>query len=190
MTSKLSLLLIPFALAACATKPVTPIVSRPAQIEPILADGMRDEYVRYVEQGRKYLRLGRFDLAQGYFEVASHVQFFEAPNYYAWIELAEAQCRNGNTAEGLAVLADYVMALEVDYGKESCVDEWDPKYLTPPNPKMSMRVFGELCGAIISHLTSFVLSDEERRDNQAIYLELKAESAVLARSCEGISSAK
>ncbi len=177
-------------LAACATQPVTPIASRPAKVERYPGDGMRDEYVRFVEQGREHLRSGRFDLAEGYLEVASHEQFFEMPNYNVWIELAEAHCRKGNTAEGLTVLVDYDMALEVDYGKESCIDEWHPKYQTPPNPRMSMRVFGELCGAIISHLTSFVLSDEERRDNQAIYLELKAESAVLAHSCEGISSAR
>jgi hypothetical protein len=134
------------------------------------------------------LRSGRFDLAEGYLEVASHEQFFEIPNYDVWIELAEAQCRNGNTTEGLSVLADYDMALEVDFGNESCIDEWHPKYQTPPNPRMSMRVFGALCGAIIPHLSTINLSDEERRNNQAIYLELKAESAVLARSCEEISS--
>ena len=140
-------LVLLIGLTACATQPVTPIVSRPVKVERFPGDGMRDEYVRYVEQGREHLRNGRFDLAEGYLEVASHEQFFEMPNYSVWIELAEAHCRNGNTAEGLTVLADYDMALEVDYGKESCVDEWDPKYLTPPNPKMSMRVFGELCGA-------------------------------------------
>jgi len=183
-------LLLPLALAACAAEPVTPIVSRPAKIEPFIAEGLRVEYVRYVEQGRKYLRQGRFEPAAGYFEVASHVQFFEAPNYGVWIELAEAQCRNGNTAEGLKTLADYDMALDVDIGKESCVDEWHPKYDSPPNPRMSMRVFGELCGALIPHLSSAILSDEDRRRNQAMYLDMKTESAVLARSCEGISSVR
>ncbi len=177
-------------LTACVAPSVTLIAPRPAKVERFPGDGMRDEYVRYVEQGRKNLRLGRFDLAEGYFEVASHEQFFEMSNYAVWIELAEAQCRNRNTVEGLAVLADYDMALEVDFGKESCIDEWHPKYQTPPNPKMSMRVFGELCGAIIPHVTSFNLSDEERQNNQAIYLDLKAESAVLARSCESISSVR
>ncbi len=177
-------------LTACATQPITPIVSRPVKVERFPGDGMRDEYVRYVEQGREHLRSGRFDLAEGYFEVASHKQFFEMPNYNVWIELAEAHCRNGNTAEGLTVLADYDMALEVDFGKEICIDEWHPKYRSPPNPKMSMRVFGALCAAIIPHATSFNLSDEERKNNQAIYLDLKVESAVLARSCEGISSVR
>ncbi len=185
-----NLLFVPLlvVLTACAIHPVTPIVSRPLKVERFHGDGMRDEYARYVEQGRKYLRMGRFDLAEAYFEVASHEFFFEAPNYSVWIELAEAQCRNGNTAEGLTVLADYDMALEVDYGKESCVDEWHPKYQSPPNPKMSMRVFGELCGAIIPHLTSFNLSDEERQKYEVRYMESVEESAVLARSCEGISS--
>ena len=190
MIWKIWSLLLLLALAACAAEPVTPIVSRPAKIEPFLAEGMSDEYVRYVEQGREYLRLGRFDLAEGYFEVASHEQFFEMSNYGVWIELAEVHCRNGNTVEGLAVLADYDMALDVDIGKESCVDEWHPKYDSPPNPRMSMRVFGELCGALIPHLSSLNLTDAERQKNQAIYRELKAESAVLARSCEGISSVR
>lgn len=183
-------LVLLIGLTACATQPVTPIISRPVKVERFPGDGMRDEYVRYVEQGREHLRNGRFDLAEGYLEVASHEQFFEMPNYSVWIELAEAHCRNGNTAEGLTVLADYDMALEVDYGKESCVDEWHPKYQSPPNPKMSMRVFGELCGAIIPHLTSFNLSDEERQNYEAQYLDSVEESAVLARSCEGISSVR
>ncbi len=177
-------------LTGCATQPVAPIASRPAKVERFPGDGMRDEYVRFVERGREYLRSGRVDLAEGYLEVASHEQFFEMPNYNVWIELAEAHCRNGNAAEGLTVLADYDMALEVDFGNESCVDEWNPKYKTPPNPRMSMRVFGELCGAVISQLTSFNLSDEERQNNLAIYLELKTESALLARSCEDISSVR
>jgi hypothetical protein len=188
--SRLLLVLLPIVLSACAPQSVTPIVSRPAKAERFPGDGMREEYVRYVEQARKYLRSGHFDLAEGYFEVASHEQFFEMSNYGVWIELAEAHCRNGNMAEGLEVLADYHMALRIDYGKESCVDEWHPKYQTPPNPRMSMRVFGELCGAIIGHLTEFSLTDEERQGYEAQYLSLVAESAVLARSCEGISSVR
>ncbi len=136
------------------------------------------------------MRSGRFDLAEGYFEVASHEQFFEMSNYGVWIELAEAHCRNGNLAKGLAVLADYDMALKVDYGKESCVDEWHPKYRTPPNPRMSMRVFGELCSAIIGHLSEVKLSDEERRDLEAQYHDYARESAALAQRCEDISSLK
>ena len=189
-SSILLLVLFALVLSACAPQSITPIVSRPAKVERFPGDGMRDKYVQFVERGREYMRSGRFDLAEGYFEVASHEQFFEMPNYNVWIELAESQCRNGNTAEGLKVLVDYDMALEVDIGNESCIDEWHPKYQTPPNSRMSMRVFGELCGAIISHLTSFNLSVEERQNNQAIYMELKAESAVLARSCEGISSVR
>lgn len=184
------ILLLLLVLTACATQSFVPIVSRSAKVQRFPGDGMSDEYVRYVEQGREYLRLGRFDLAEGYFEVASHEQFFEMSNYGVWIELAEVHCRNGNTVEGLAVLADYDMALDVDIGKESCVDEWHPKYDSPPNPRMSMRVFGELCGALIPHLSSVILSDEDRRKNQAMYLDMKAESAVLARSCEDISSVR
>ena len=188
--SRLLLVLLPIVLSACAPQSVTPIVSRPAKVERFPGDGMREEYVRYVEQARKYLRSGHFDLAEGYFEVASHEQFFEMSNYGVWIELAEAHCRNGNLAEGLAVLADYDMALEVDYGKESCVDEWHPKYQSPPNPRMSMRVFGALCGAIIPHLTEFNLSDEERQNYETRYRDSVAESTVLARSCEELSSVR
>ncbi len=184
------ILLLLLVMTACATQSFVPIVSRSAKVQRFPGDGMSDEYVRYVEQGREYLRLRRFDLAEGYFEVASHEQFFEMSNYGVWIELAEVHCRNGNTVEGLAVLADYDMALDVDIGKESCVDEWHPKYDSPPNLRMSMRVFGELCGALIPHLSSVILSDEDRRKNQAMYLDMKAESAVLARSCEGISSVR
>jgi hypothetical protein len=173
-----------------ATEPVTLFAPRPTKVERFHGDGMRDEFARYVEQGRKYLRLGRFDLAEGYFEVASHEFIAEGTKYDIWVELAEARCRNGNTSEGLAILADYDMALDVEYGKESCVDIWDPKYKTPPNPRMSMRVFGELCIAIIALLVEQTLTDEERRDLEASYWELKAESAVLTRSCESISSVK
>jgi hypothetical protein len=172
------------------TGSVTPIAPRPARVNRFHGDGMTDELPRYIEQGRKYLRTGWFDLAESYFEVASHEFVFEGTKFEIWVELAEARCRNGNTAEGLAILADYDMALNVEYGKESCVDIWDPKYETPPNPRMSMRVFGELCIAIIALLAEQTLTEEERRDLEAEYWELKAESAVLARSCEGISPAR
>lgn len=172
------------------TGPVTPIAPRPARVKRFHGDGMRDELPRYIEQGRKYLRAGRFDLAEGYFEVASHESVFEGTKFDIWVELAEARCRNGNTAEGLAILADYDMALDVEYGKESCVDIWDPKYETPPNPRMSMRVFGELCIAIIALLAEQTLTEEEQRDLEVEYWKLKAESAVLARRCEVISSAR
>ena len=145
---------------------------------------------RHIEQGRKNLRAGRCGLAEGYFEVASHEFVFEGTRFDIWIELAEARCRNGNTAAGLAILADYDMALDVDYGKESCIDIWDPKYETPPNPKMSMRVFGELCHAISVLSVEQTLNDEEQQDLEAEYWELKAESATLSRSCESISSVR
>ncbi len=190
MIWKIWSLLLLLALAACAAEPVTPIVSRPAKIEPFLAEGLRVEYVRYVEQARKYLRLGRFDLAEGYFEVASHEQFFEAPNYGVWIELAEAQCRNRNTTEGLRTLADYDMALDVDFGKESCIDIWDPALTSPHNPRMSMNVFATLCSADVLPVVSGNLSEEVRQKFEARYRNLAAESAVLARSCESISSVK
>ncbi len=110
--------------------------------------------------------------------------------YSIWIELAEARCRNGNTAAGLAILADYDMALDVDYGKERCIDIWDPKYETPPNPKMSMRVFGERCSAISVLLVEQTLNDKEPQDLEAEYLQVKAESAAVAQSCEGLSPVK
>lgn len=190
MIWKIWSLLLPLALAACAAEPVTPIVSRPAKIEPFLAEGLRVEYVRYVEQGRKYLRLGRFDLAEGYFEVASHVQFFEAPNYDVWIELAESQCRSGKTDEALAWLTDYDMALKVDYGKERCIDIWVPALTSPHNPRMSMKVFATLCSADVLPIVSGNLSEEVRQKFEARYRNLAAESSVLARSCESISSVK
>ena len=190
MASKFLLLLLSLTLAACVAEPVAPIVSRPVQIERTLAENMRIAYVRYVEQGRKYLRLGRFDLAEGYLEVASLVQFFEAPNYEVWIELAEARCRRGKAAEALALLADYDMALKVDYGKESCIDIWDPALTSPHNPKMSMKVFATLCSAEISPIVSGNRSEEERQKFEARYRNLTAESTILARSCEAISSVR
>lgn len=170
--------------------PVRPIAPRPARVKRFNGDGMRDELPRYIERGRKYLRAGRFDLAEAYFEVASHEFVFEGTMYGIWIELAEARCRNGNTAAGLAILADYDMALDIDYGKESCIDIWDPKYETPPNPKMSMRVFLERCNAISALLVEDTLSEEERRELEAEYLQVKAESAAVAQSCEGLSPPK
>jgi hypothetical protein len=37
------------SLAACATDPVSPIVSRPGTIERFLGDGLADNYVKFVE---------------------------------------------------------------------------------------------------------------------------------------------
>lgn len=188
--SNISFLPLLILLAACTARPVVPVVSRPATVERLPGYLMRVEYVHYVEQGRRYLRMGRFDLAEGYFEVASHEQFFEAPNYDVWIELAEAQCRNGKTEEAHELLANYDMALKVDYGKESCVDIWDPALTSPPNPRMSMKVFATLCSADVSPIVAGNLLKDERQKYEPQYLDLAEESAVLARSCEGISSVR
>lgn len=99
MRSAPTLLLLPvlFApvLAACATDPVTPIVPRPATIERSVNNGLADDYVRLVEQGRKFLRQGHIELAEAYFEIAQGKWYLGVPAYRVWIELAEAKCHSG-----------------------------------------------------------------------------------------------
>lgn len=178
------------SVTACGTDPVTPIVSRPATIERSANDGLTDDYVRFVELARKFLRQGEFELAAAYLEVAPVGWRAGIPSYDIWIELAEAKCREGKMVEALAVLADYDMALKVDFGKETCGGEWHSAIRSPPNPKMTMKVFVHLCSPDALPRATDVLSVDLRREHETQYLDLAAESAVLARRCEFISSTR
>ena len=54
-------------LVTCAADPVTPIVSRPDTVERSFDDGLMEDYVKYVEQGRSALRNGHLDSAESNF---------------------------------------------------------------------------------------------------------------------------
>ncbi len=194
MRSALTWLLLPvlFApfLAACASDPVTPIVSRPATIERSANDGLTADYVRLVEQGRKFLRQGRIELAEAYFEIAQGKWYLGVPAYRVWIELAEAKCRSGNVTEAFSILADYDMALKIDYGKESCGEKWRMSLRLPSNSKLSTKVFMHLCSAEIAPFEPTVTDatpEGKLQKYEAQYQELVAESAVLALRCKDIS---
>lgn len=194
MRSAPTLLLLPvlFApvLAACATDPVTPIVPRPATIERSVNNGLADDYVRLVEQGRKFLRQGHIELAKAYFEIAQGKWYSGVSAYRVWIELAEAKCHSGNVTEAFSILADYDMALKIDYGKESCGEKWRMSLQLPPDSKLSTKVFMHLCSAEIAPFEPTVTDatpEGNRQKYEARYQELVAESAVLAQRCEDIS---
>ncbi len=177
-------------LAACASDPVTPIVSRPATVERSVNDGLTDDYVRLLEQGRKFLRQGHIELAEAYFEIAQGKWYLGVPAYRVWIELAEADCRNGKMTEAISILADYDMALKVDYGKEFCGEKWHMSLRSLSNPRMSMKVYMHLCSADIAPFepsVSNVTPEEERNNYEAQYQDLIEESAYLAQRCENIS---
>ncbi len=185
----LPVLFAPF-LAACATDPVTPIVSRPATIERGVNDSLTDDYVRLVEQGRKFLREGHIELAEAYFEIAQGKWYLGVPAYRVWIELAEAKCRNGSVTEALSILVDYGMALKINFGKESCDERWRMSLRLPPNSKLSTKVFMHLCSAEIAPFEPTVTDatpEGKRQMYEAQYQELVAERADLAQRCEDIS---
>lgn len=193
MRSGRTLLLLPalfaLVLAACTSDPVTPVVARSATIERSANDGLTDDYVRLVEQGRKFLRQGHIELAEAYFEIAQDKWYLGVPAYRVWIELAEAKCRNGKMTEAFSVLADYDMALKVDYGKESCGEKWHMSLRLPPNSRLSTKVFMHLCSAEIAPFEPSVLDvtpEDERQKYEVQYQELAAESAILAQRCEDI----
>jgi hypothetical protein len=178
-------------LAACGADPLTPIVSRPANIERFSNDGLTDEFVRFVEQGRKFLRQGHVELAEAYFEIAQGEWYLGVPAYLVWIELAEAKCRNGKVTEAFSVLADYDMALKVDYGKEFCGEKWQLSLHLPSNSKLSTKAFMHLCSAEIAPFqpsVSDATPEEERQKFESQYNDLAAESNALAQRCEGILS--
>jgi hypothetical protein len=178
-------------LAACGADPLTPIVSRPANIERFSNDGLTDEFVRFVEQGRKFLRQGHVELAEAYFEIAQGEWYLGVPAFLVWIELAEAKCRNGKVTEAFSVLADYDMALKVDYGKEFCGEKWQLSLHLPSNSKLSTKAFMHLCSAEIAPFqpsVSDATPEEERQKFESQYNNLAAESNALAQRCEGILS--
>ena len=188
VNSRIWFLAILITVAACSNKTVTPIVPRPVTIERSANDGLTDDYVRFVELARKFLRQGEFELAAAYYEVAHLRRISGISTYGTWIELAEAKCRNGKPTEAFPILVDYDMALRLDFGKETCGGEYNSATRSPPNPNMSMKVFARHCIPEIAMRVTEKTSEDEKREHESHYLELAAESARLARRCEILSS--
>ncbi len=188
--SRIWLLPLLITVTACATDAVMPVVLRPATIERSVDDGLTDDYVRFVELARKFLRQGAFELAAAYYELAQLARLSGISTYGIWIELAEAKCRDGRTVEAISILSDYDMALKLDYGKEVCGGEWNWAVQSPPNPEMSMKVFARHCIPEIALRVTADMPEDARREYETHYLDLAAESAVLAQRCEFLSSAK
>jgi hypothetical protein len=174
-------------LLACATSVVMPIVSRPAKVERSYNDGLTEDYVKYVEQGRSALRTGHVEAAESSFLDAADSMLLERANYEVWIELAEVKCRLGKTAEARAWLADYGIALRIDLQIETCLEDWGPEMTISPNPRIPLRMYGVMCNAFVQGYGFVDLTDEDRRDLEALYQDLKREASRLEEQCAALS---
>ena len=174
-------------LVACAPDPVTPIVSRPDTVERSFDDGLMDDYVRYVEQGRSALRAGRLELAESYFLDATLTLLFERANYEIWIELVEVKCRLGKTAEARALMADYGVAIKVAHRQEQCLTDWGEEMTVSPNPRIPLRMYAFMCNAFVQSYSYVDMSDEDRAAFDATFKYKKLEASNLDKQCEAIS---
>lgn len=186
--SRVWFLPILITVAACSNETVTLVVPRPVTIERSANDGLTDDYVRFVELARRFLRQGEFELAAAYYEVAQLRRLSGISTYGTWVELAEAKCRDGKPNEAFPILADYDMALRLDFGKETCGGKYNSAIRSPPNPNMSMKVFARNCIPEVAMRVTENTFEDEKQEHEFHYLELAAESARLARRCEILSS--
>ena len=185
--SRIWLLLLLAMLAACATVPVFPIVSRPATVERFSGDGLTDDYVRFVEQGRSALRAGRLELARSIFLDATLTLLFERANYEIWIELAEVKCRLGKTSEAQALIQDYGVAIKVAHRQEQCLTDWGEEMTVSPNPRIPLRMYAFMCNAFVQSYSYADLKDEDWAGFDATYKKMKSETSILEEQCEAIS---
>lgn len=174
-------------LTACALEPVTPVVSRPDTVERSFSDGLSDDYVKFVEQGRSALRAGRLELAESNFLDATLTLLFERANFEIWIELAEVQCRLGKTSEAQSLIQDYGVAIKVAYRQEQCLTDWGEEMTVSPNPRVPLRMYAFMCNAFVQSYSYADLTDEDWAVFDATYRKMKSEASNLEEQCEAIS---
>lgn len=180
--------LIPIlVLAACAPDPVIPVVSRPAKVERFMGDGLSDDYVKFVEQGRSALRADRLKFAESNFLDAIGTLLLERANYEIWIELAEVKCRLGKTAEARALIQDYGVALKVAHKQEQCLTDWGEEMMISPNPRIPLEMYAFMCNAFVQGYSYADMTDEEKRAFKASYDEMSREASRLEEQCAALS---
>ena len=185
--SLMLLVLFTLVLAACAAGPITPIVSRPDKVERSFDDGLVDDYVVHVEQGRSALRAGQLDLAESNFQEAADTLLFERANYEIWIELAEVDCRLGKTAAARELMEHYSVALKVAYRQEHCLMDWGPEMTVSPNPRIPLMMYGVMCNAFVQTYSYADLTDDGVRAFKASYEAKRHELSILEKQCTAIS---
>ena len=174
-------------LAACAADPLTPIVSRPDTVERSFDDGLVDDYVKYVEQGRFALRSGRLEAAESNLQQASDTLLFERANYEVWIELAEVKCCLGKTTGAQTLMEYYGVALKVAHRQEQCLTDWGPEMTVSPNPRIPLLMYGVMCNAFVQTYSYADLTNDEKRAFKASYDEMSHELLILEERCAGLS---
>ncbi len=185
--SKILILLPLIPIVARAADSIIPIVSRPAKVERSFDDGLVDDYVTFVEQGRHALRAGRLETAESNLQQASDTLLFERANYEVWIELAEVRCRLGYITKAQTLMEYYGVALKVAYRQEQCLTDWGPEMTVSPNPRISLMMYGVMCNAFVQTYSYADLTVDEIRAFKAGYEEKKRELAILEERCAILS---
>lgn len=101
------------------------------------------------------------------FQLADQMALHETPNYDALIGVAEARCRMGDAAAGLAILDDYTCMLEVEAGIRVCYTEENISV----TPGRRTRELTEEC---FNRMCSEVLLEYYRNPTEETLLELAA----------------
>ena len=80
---------------------------------------------------------GNLTKARQAFERALSQPIDEAPNYAAFVRLAEVECMAGNRETGLWLLAEFECMLQVDVGERRCSMRTDGQKIALANPTLS-----------------------------------------------------
>ena len=133
---------------------------------------------RLVKDGDAAREKGDYAQAIDLYREAAGVQFHESPNYEVLARLADAYCRDGNTAVGLKLLDDFSCMLDAQGGEVACFGADQIGYLGERNQSLSDLCFETMCSeAYLSYYESPVDSVRAR------VRELRKEAATVRASC-------
>lgn len=148
-------------------------------------DGPADpatDYATLVKEGEAHLASGDLRRAEQAFTAAAAKNLPEEPNYRVLIKLAEVKCRQGSSADGLALVREFQCMLDVEAGKIQCFKMTEPRSLGERNDGLSPLCFERMCGEI--YLAYY------QNPSQATLREveqLRRESARVERVCRAMT---
>jgi hypothetical protein len=136
----------------------------------VAACDSESDYQEVIKRGESAENNGQLLEALRFFERASKIDFFEAPNYAVVLRIAKVQCKLGARDEGLARLDAFECMLDVEVGVRKC---YEPLALTSDaerKPGVHGECFERMCSdSFLDHYEDVleeirVRVQERRRD--------------------------
>lgn len=88
------------------------------------------------------VRQGKFDRAINEYKKLLDLPIYESPNFEVLVDLARAQCINGNFKDGINSISEFELAMSIFEGKRSC--ENISRIKTTVGKSVHKRMCGEL----------------------------------------------